>query len=373
MNRPSIEPHGNMRLGKYSSSRRSSEPDPMVVQKLLKDGFPVGLALALCESTAIYQERIWVVDNSGSMQLQDGQKMNGSKSIRCSRWEEIKDTVFFHAKLASILNSPTTFKLLNNPEKGPREISVGSSGVNNIPEDLDTLNRTMNNIKPDGVTPLARHVWNIKENIEVIANELVQGGKHVSIVLATDGLPTDDNGFCGNIITDDFVRSLQSVAGGSLPVWIVIRLCTSETNIRDFYNNLDHNKELKIDVLDDYISEAMEVNTHNKWLTYGMPLHRCRELGYHDPLFDLIDERALTTGELIDFCTLLFGAKNMEPIPDPVRDWSGFSKGMKFLLNKEDTVWNPVKKKHTPWIDMKLLQKDYSGRSKSIFKSFVRG
>ena len=55
---------------------------------------------------------------------------------------------------------------------GPRKISVDSSGINSIPEDLDTLNKTMNNIKPDGVTPLARHVWNIKESIKVIAKNL---------------------------------------------------------------------------------------------------------------------------------------------------------------------------------------------------------
>lgn len=243
--------------------------------------------------------------------------------------------------------------------------------MEHIKDELNTLNQTLNDIEPDGVTPLASHVWDIKENVEVMASELVQGGKQVAIILATDGLPTDENGFCGNMITDDFVRSLQSVAGGSLPVWVVIRLCTSEPAIRDYYNNLDQNKELKIDVLDDYVSEAAEVNTHNKWLTYGLPLHRCRELGYHDPLFDLIDERALTTGELTDFCVLIFGEKNMETVPDPVRNWSGFAKGIKGLLSKEESVWNPVKKKMTPWFDMKILAKEYSGKS-SLFKSMIR-
>ena len=73
-----------------------------------------------------------------------------------------------------------------------------------------------------------------------------------------------------------------------LPVWVVIRLCTNEKKVTEFYNQIDEVLEFNLEVLDDYLDEAKEVHKHNKWLNYALPMHRCRELGYHDRLFDLL-------------------------------------------------------------------------------------
>lgn len=67
-------------------------------------------------------------------------------------------------------------------------------------------------------------------------------------------------------------------------MWIVIRLCTDEEKVTEFYNNLDGMLDLSLEVLDDYIGECGEVQTQNPWLNYALPMHRCRELGYHDRL-----------------------------------------------------------------------------------------
>lgn len=73
-------------------------------------------------------------------------------------------------------------------------------------------------------------------------------------------------------------------------------------------------------------------------------MHRCRELGYHDRLFDLIDERPLTTGEVRGFCCLLFGIENENDLPDPAVDLKEFIKAVNARLEGERQQWNPIKK-----------------------------
>ncbi len=65
----------------------------------------------------------------------------------------------------------------------------------------------------------------------------------------------------------------------SLPVWVVVRLCTNEEKIVNYWNKVDYNLEIDMDVIDDCIREASDIFEHNPWLTYGEPLHRLREFG----------------------------------------------------------------------------------------------
>ena len=54
-----------------------------------------------------------------------------------------------------------------------------------------------------------------------------------------------------------------------LPVWVVVRLCTDDPRIVKYWNDIDSQLEVEIDVIDDLIGEAEEVSKHNAWLTYG--------------------------------------------------------------------------------------------------------
>lgn len=183
------------------------------------------------------------------------------------------------------------------------------------------------------------------------------------MILATDGLPTDDQGFGGDEITMEFIQALRSLEG--LPIWLVIRLCTDEDNVTNFYNQLDGMLELSLEVLDDFVGECEEVRRQNPWLNYALPMHRCRELGYHDRLFDLIDERPLTKGELRDFCVLLFGTE-YSAVPDPVIDWKGFLSYVEDCLTREKVQWNPLSKKKKPWVSIKKLNRVYGGGACSV-------
>jgi hypothetical protein len=90
-----------------------------------------------------------------------------------------------------------------------------------------------------------------------------------------------------------------------LPVWLVVRLCTDDSTIADFWNDIDKVLELNMDVLDDMASEAKEIEAHNSWLTYGEPLHRLREFGVTVKEFDLLDEAPLPFEQLRKVCQIM--------------------------------------------------------------------
>ena len=145
---------------------------------------------------------------------------------------------------------------------------------------------------PEGFTPLRDRIMELYDAIHPMTIILKNAGQNVVIVIATDGKPTDESGYSKDFVTDVFVRALRQLL--ELPVWVVVRLCTDEEDVVDFYNSLDDDLELSIEVLDDFVGEAAEVHAVNPWLNYGLPLHRMRESGFNERAFDFIDQRALT-------------------------------------------------------------------------------
>lgn len=151
---------------------------------LLDQGFSLGLARALTQNADSYLQRIWVVDNSGSMQIGDGHRVkeiDGKVIMQpVTRWEEIQDTVVYHAQMAAVLNSYTRFRLLNDP--GPRsakEFSIAGPGQNAETE-IRNARSVMTRTKPDGVTPLTEHIWEMQAEIRQMLPQLQRSGRRVS-------------------------------------------------------------------------------------------------------------------------------------------------------------------------------------------------
>mmetsp|Transcript_11088 Transcript_11088/g.20231 ORF Transcript_11088/g.20231 Transcript_11088/m.20231 type:complete len:383 (-) Transcript_11088:112-1260(-) len=342
------------------------------IRQLTLQGFSTGLARAMTENNASFPLRIWVVDNSGSMATCDGHRMvetkksSDVKMVPCTRWSEIQDTVNYHVQMSALLQAPTVFRLLNDPgaRVGPQQFSVAEQGATMIESDVETARQTMQNSSPGGVTPLFQHIRDIRESVSAMADTLRRDGTRVAIILATDGLPTNEKGIGDSHVKQQFVDSLRSLEG--LPVWVVVRLCTDDEDVVEFYNNIDAQLELSLEVLDDFVGEATEVYEHNAWLNYTLALHRCREMGYHNRLFDLLDERTLTKGELRDFCMLLFGNSMFDSVPEPEVDWEGFIKAVAGMASKENKQWNPMKKKMTPIVDVKKMAKMYGDSSCNV-------
>ena len=139
---------------------------------------------------------------------------------------------------------------------------------------------------PNGGTPLCFHITAVVTAIRGVEAQLRSNGQVATVIICTDGEASD-----GNIA--DALKPLKS-----MPVQVVLRLCTDDDNVVNYWNNIDNELELNMDVLDDLIGEAEEVNRHNPWLTYGEPLHLARCFGASMKEFDLLDEAALSTDQM---------------------------------------------------------------------------
>eukprot|EP00854_Cymbomonas_tetramitiformis_P012172 gene12172-14379_t len=307
--------------------------------------------------------RIWIVDNSSSMNESDGNRIIENKgkmvSIKSTRWEELRDSVNYHAQLASELNSRCCFRLLNpvggGPMAGHQYFSVGSAGATDVDSGGSSkviLAKEIMSSSASGCTPLSAQIRGVHALISQFASELYSTGKKIGIVIATDGLPSDNRGRTTDADINEFKACLQTLQ--ELPVWVVVRLCTDEEKVVDFWGEIDKELELPLEVLDDLKGEALEVKAVNPWLTYGQPLQRAREFCVQDKLFDLLDERPFTLGERRSFAQLLLGCE----LPEPELDWSEFERQLKTALAHTQPIWDPITGSFKPWLDASKMRPD---------------
>jgi Mg-chelatase subunit ChlD len=337
------------------------------MRELEEHGFTKGLVEAMLRDKEAFALRIFLVDNSGSMSTNDGHsivetgRQHEIKFLPCSRWKEMQETIDYQASVAALLKNPTEFRMLNDPGRshGPQKFSIGEQSDTLIDAELDVARSTLMSCDPHGVTPLVQHLKDIRCDIEALEPTLRRNRTKVLLVICTDELPSDNQGISTRSIQQEFVAALRSLAG--LPVWLVVRLFTDEKAIVQYYNNLDSQLELNLEVLDDLAGEAKGVHTHNKWLNYALPLHRMREMGFSHRIFDILDERKLSKDELWEFFLILFGNSKLDGVPDPDVDWKGFLASIALLVENEKPQANPFTRKLEPWVNMKQLRKYYGG------------
>lgn len=70
-----------------------------------------------------------------------------------------------------------------------------------------------------------------------------------------------------------------------------------------------------------------------------------------------MNERALTKGEIQQFCSVLFGEDAFDGVPDPYEDFDGFLSNLDHIMASPDLhQFNPITKKMEPWINTKRLR-----------------
>ena len=262
----------------------------------------------------------------------------------------------FQADLAARCGFPVDYHLVNAPGpplRGLQEFALCRGARQDVDGELEQLHRILKHMALDSSKcPLASIVSTLHKDIAQHAPDLWEAGQHQTLILHTQGLPTDAEGKRSGAL-----KALQraQAALGKLPIKLVIRLCTDDEDTLDTYNVLDADFG-NIDVLDDYWGEALEVHLHNPWLTYARGLHRLRECGLAPDFLDDLDEQALSPDSLHRLCAMIFGGAPALPHP---RNWGAFLPALTARLLDAAPMWNPVKKKETPWINLRQLERVY--------------
>ena len=131
----------------------------------------------------------------------------------------------------------------------------------------------------------------------------------------------------------------------------------------DYWDSIDTQLELDIDVLDDQSGDARQILACNGWLTYGEPMHKLREFGASMKELDIIDESTLSSEQMRIMCANLFLGGNPKELPHPGVDWTTFRAKIKELNAVQPKVFCTVTNQLKPWVDIKQLDKIYGSES----------
>lgn len=316
---------------------------------LTAQNWPEGLQNTLIQNLLKQPYRFFICDDSASMMNNDGKKLVGlhpqTKLISCSRWTELVDSLKFHIEFAEAASAVSEFRFLNMG----RPVTIGTNDAESN-RGVSTLMNSLNS-SPSGKTPLCRHIREVTQKIKDLMPQLVSMSQRACLIISTDGESSD-----GDI--RDAMRPLMG-----LPVWVVVRLCTNESRIVEYWNRLDNELELELEVLDDLSGEAREIFYKNYWLTYGEPLQRMREFGTNLKEIDLLDENRLSSEQMKAVITMILGGE-AQSLPYPEENWDRFIEVVTALNDAQPQTWCPIKKKLQPWIKMNKLRNMYKPQTR---------
>eukprot|EP00929_Paragymnodinium_shiwhaense_P119070 TRINITY_DN90958_c0_g1_i2.p1 TRINITY_DN90958_c0_g1~~TRINITY_DN90958_c0_g1_i2.p1 ORF type:complete len:387 (+),score=62.22 TRINITY_DN90958_c0_g1_i2:88-1248(+) len=318
----------------------------------------VGFRRSLEQDYQSVTKRFFILDNSGSTAKPDGHVLvnSGEKttSLDSSRWEEIRSMAVEQAEWCLQTGVETEFIILNSPSpqdpQEGRDFFTVDPRCKHVHAQIQTLQRALKGIQPHGPTPLAATLAELRSRLA----RQVADGRLVMVSIVTDGLPTIFDGIHCYEDKKQFVSELRALAAGQLRVFIVIRLATDEDRVVDFYNQLDEELELPLDILDDIAGEAKEVYAAgNGWFAYSPLVHRIREAGSVDKLFDLLDERAFLPLEIMTFLESLLLSPSDPPFP---REPKEFLEAVGKVVGSSGLVYDGRTGRMVPPVNMSRLR-----------------
>ena len=117
--------------------------------------------------------------------------------------------------------------------------------------------QTLQNLTPSlQANPLSEQIRKIIARLEPEASRLKSQKKYVSVVICTQGVVTDEYGQNSPEVMKECIASLFELS--DLPVKIVLRLCTSQQSVLDFYKKVE--LDVDCDVMGDYWNEVRDID-----------------------------------------------------------------------------------------------------------------
>lgn len=177
-----------------------------------------------------------------------------SKIVSGTRWQEISADIAIIADMSHDIGARTEFLPLNGAIRPLTIQGTNEGDVAKVIKGLATLEP-----RAGYTTPLAAATARIYLSILPKVQTLMKNQQQVCVVIATDGKPTD-SGF------QEALKQLQT-----LPVSVVIRLCTDDDEVVDYYNGLDAKLEAPLEVLDDLRSGPDDLVTNIAAVRHAQP------------------------------------------------------------------------------------------------------
>ena len=202
---------------------------------------PPVLGIKLVRSTRGCAERIWLIDNCGSMETLDSciivpSSGGGGVALdRCSRWKALGNAIRWLGQLAMRLGAPTAFQLLNlATDNAPRSVSLGIAGedrelklaelerlIASRPHCVDPEHASSESLPAD--ESLAEGISKVVASVRARAGTLREESTNVAITISTDHKPSG---------ATSVVRALEMAR--SLPVSsVVLRYCASDREVEE--------------------------------------------------------------------------------------------------------------------------------------------
>jgi hypothetical protein len=178
-------------------------------------------------------------------------------SKKVSRWEELSASLKWVAQTAVKLNARTEFFFINRPKGAgtSQEVVVGTGNAGEDETGLAQLHKDISE-GPIYGTPLCAALRSLVSKLQPQAAALRAADKKLVVVIATDGEASD--GTVGDVA--EAMQGLKDLAH------VVVRLCTSDHKMVDYWNAIDKTFDFGLDVLDDLDSEAEQVHKLNPWV-----------------------------------------------------------------------------------------------------------
>jgi hypothetical protein len=170
------------------------------------------------------------------------------------------------------------------------------------------------NTKPNGLTPICAHLCEVADQLRALSPVLQNDDQIALLIIMTDGESTD-----GDIV--DILKPLEG-----LPLHVIVRVCTHEQEVIDYWQNINAQLDMEVHVLQDVTTEAIAVHENNPWLAYNDTLQRVREYGILLPEIDSLAGRQLTKDEIRSLAMMLLPDEDVAGFPDleVAWDWGSF-------------------------------------------------